>query len=481
MSSSNPKSPQIVSALEVEGDKITLSFRGSGNKRYMYQMRIVGSLVINDDLTAVVANSISGLVPLVLGREVSGWRELVKELSGDSAGIVQKHLEETVALFLEKYESEIDPMTEGLLFTDGVFVTVQTGVAREHFSLADDHLPSVQDFELSSDQRGIRVSLKLPDGRSLEFNITGAENVISAERAITLLRRRRSDPGSAAIEFKVPSQARLDQSLESARHDKMAAVDFRTASGEAATYDAAVALVYPYLAGTVRIGNASREKAEEVSGAAFYLVLHSKIVRGPSFESLRSLSISRNRQMMNAPSDSLAAKLVGRVLAGKGDDDSSVLSMIEIEVRQLQVDATMRYVQVVLDSDPLTDQRVRDNVSRLFISDILGRRPPASIREEDLSSALEAYKASIKKTLTSPGVVGNVMASRGSFDLATMRKADKRNSKGRFTSADLEMIATVAASYRGVFKVAARLQRAMGWQPSEWDPVDFVVSLGHGR
>lgn len=467
----------------MSGEKLTLSFRGSKSQQFLYQARIVGSLEVDSDLTAGCVISTSGLMVFFFGREASGWQSLISEMSGESAANVQSQLEQAVLSFKQKIVTEHPILTgaEDLLFSDGIFVTVQSSTGRAHFPLADGNLPTVQHFEQTNDQLGIRIALLLPGGRSLELTIVGADEVLAAERAVTLLRNRSTDQENAPIEFKIP--ARPDQSKQKESHPlgRELSLDFRNAPGDPATYDVAVGLVYPYLVGTSRITNASREKAYEVSGASHYLARHSKVVRGQGFETLRSLSVSRNSKMMNDPRDSLPAKLVGRALAGRGDDDSSVHRMIDVEVSQLKIDATMRYTQVVLDSDPLSDQHVRDEVSRLFAEDILGRRVPSPVTEEGFSNALDAYKTSIKRSLTSPGVVGNVMASRGSFDLAAMRQADKRNSRGRYSASDLQMIASLAAKYRGVFKVAARLQRAMGWAPSDWDPVDFVIEMGQGR
>ncbi len=141
--------------------------------------------------------------------------------------------------------------------------------------------------------------------------------------------------------------------------------------------------------------------------------------------------------------------------------------------------AVQRWIDVSLGSgqEYLSRPGMSESIGRKIISHVMGVAQPNLVDELWFSRCFDSFKVDVMKRITAPGVVGNIMASSGKFDLSAMRKADKRAAQGRFTQSDVQMLRPVAAQYRPAVSVIARYQAAMGWTPTTWDPVTALDNL----
>ncbi len=477
----------IASALETRGTRTTVSFRGSSTKRFLQNAKIVGHSRLDDDVTAVVISSTeglpNGLIPLLLGWEAVGWQELVTECPPGWVGQVGRLLDEMISAYVRSDDDEDQgpagtSRRSGSLSTDGLFVSIDLEDGwRNHFPLSGGELPQIRRHEVDASSQSLVIELSLPDGQELILQVN-RDGVVDAEKAITMLGSRGAVSSDVSSGFLAAARERPTTEPHASWSPPVPQASRGTAN-HVADFNAAVAAIEPYLRNPAAISSVALLRARDLQAAATFVIQHSRSTRGPGFEMLRALSATRHKAMFSDPKDSMAVRLVGRVLAGRGDDDAAVISMVDTDVKELNRLAALRLIELSLLAGPsyLAQQEVASSVGRLIIETIFGLGAPARIDEAAFAQCFETYRRSLERTLRSPGVLGNLMASQGGLDLSAMRKADKRAERGRYSSSDLQALEGFAASYRPAVRSVARFQHAMGWSPTNWDPVQIVYAM----
>lgn len=248
--------------------------------------------------------------------------------------------------------------------------------------------------------------------------------------------------------------------------------------GNAIDFDRAVQLVYPYLSNTTVVHQQNIESLSEFVTAGRWLLANLHRSRGPSFETLRSLSAAENKATRSDPRDSLGVKLIGKFLMGDGTSDSDVESFVKVHLETHLKQAVLQIVQQagLSGSSFLADESNRQMTLDLIATELLGGTPLRSHSEEEFDERIQVFKVQIRQSLTSPGLLGNLLASQGR-SVKEWQKADKRASKGRYSQEDLAALTSYARRYRPTVETIARIQKSLGWEILAWDPVSEVDRL----
>ena len=238
-------------------------------------------------------------------------------------------------------------------------------------------------------------------------------------------------------------------------------------------FDRAVQVVYPYLSETLTVQQSSIESLTELVGVGRWLLDNLHQNRGPSFETLRSLSIADQKKY----------GIVGRLLAGDGSTDSDVESFVEIHLGSDLKAAVFQIVEKASDSgsDFFKDEANRQVTLNHVATEILEGPPLASYSEAELDQRFEAFKEQVRQHLASPGIVIDLMLTSENKIIPTeaMYRAGRRNAKGKYSKKDLALFSSYAAEkYGPTVELVARLQRSFGWEAITWDPVSEVDRLG---
>jgi hypothetical protein len=254
-----------------------------------------------------------------------------------------------------------------------------------------------------------------------------------------------------------------------------------TMPGEIYDFDQVVKVLYPFLSKTGNISQKEPAELTEIIAAGVWLSENLNKNRGPSFETLRSLSVADTKAMRKDPRDSIGVKLLGRILMGDGSSDSDVESFVKSNLSPIIDQAIWHLVERASanGSDFLNDEQNRNTVLNHIATFLLGGQPLVSFTPQELDARIGTFKSQVRQTLASPAILGNLLASQGRFDLKAMKKADKRAAKGKYKAEDIAAIKHFAQrQYRPSIEIIARFQKRVGWPVVDWDPVSEADRLG---
>jgi len=202
--------------------------------------------------------------------------------------------------------------------------------------------------------------------------------------------------------------------------------------------------------------------------------------RGPAFEKLRKLAATDSRNMHNDPRDSVGVKLALRVFAGKKDSDEAVIDFLEPILDSLDEASQHAVVEMALsDGDTyLESKRNALEVLNLIVTKALGGLPIAEIDEEQFSQRVSAFRELVNQSVMNPGMVGNLMISRGLGSFKDAERASKRNAKGRYLDSDLRILSEfLTDTFQPRVSMVSRFQKKMGWVVTDWAPESAVDRL----
>jgi hypothetical protein len=243
-------------------------------------------------------------------------------------------------------------------------------------------------------------------------------------------------------------------------------------------FDRCVRLLYPYLSGSESVKGKAQNHLIEVLDAAEYLDVNFHNSRGSTFEMLRSLSIDDARRSRRDARDSLATKLVAKVLFGRGDDEGSVESFV-YEGLGLIREASIHELCDLVTSEGntyLTGQEQALSLANWIVEFLLNGARLESCTEKDFEQRFDGCKSSFRTSLSQPGLIGNLVVSNGG-GIKEAAKADARAKKRKYSKDDVILLAACAETLLPTLDTVRKFQRAMGWALDSWDPRVEVQNL----
>lgn len=202
--------------------------------------------------------------------------------------------------------------------------------------------------------------------------------------------------------------------------------------------------------------------------------------RGPAFEKLRKLAATDSRNMHNDPRDGIGVKLALRVFIGKKDSDEAVIDFLKPIIHSLDEASQHALVETALSEgdDYLESEMHVLEVMNLIVTKALGGLPLTDIDEQQFSERVSACRELANQSVMDPGMVGNVMISRGLGSFKDAERASKRNAKGKYLDSDLRILAEfLTNTFQPRVSMVSRFQKKMGWVVTDWVPESAVNRL----